>query len=182
MKVNVMLRRRFALPAGLLITALALALFFVSTAQQPSGRAVTDPGPSSAAAKTTFPGLASAEGEPELQGMQDAGPGKGQTAQVPGPLDDRFVLEGLTFDGTAVSGTLQITGNTSDLLDLQILAGFYDDKGSLLGTARFVHHRGSEEPHADAPGGRTEFAISVPVQYRDKAVSAAIGVPVLVNE
>ena len=176
-----MLRRRFALPAGLLITALALALFFVSTAQQPSGRAVTDPGPASAA-KTTFPGLAAAEGEPELQGMQDARPGKGQTVQVPGPLDDRFVLEGLTFDGTAVSGTLQITGNTSDLLDLQVLAGFYDDKGSLLGTARFVHHRGSEEPPPDAPEGQQEFAISVPAQYQGAAVSAAVGVPVLVNE
>ncbi|MFF1385637.1 hypothetical protein ACFVWT_18960 [Arthrobacter sp. NPDC058288] len=177
-----MLRRRFILPAGLLITALALTTFVLITAQQPSGQAVTVPGPVSAAARTSFPGLAAAGGEPDLPGLHAPGPGTGQVVQIPGPLDDRFVLEGLAFNGSAVSGTVRTTGTLSDLLDLQVLAGFYDDRGSLLGTARFVHHRGSEETHPDAPEGHQEFAISVPAQYQGAAVSAAVGVPVLVNE
>ena len=175
-------RRQIIVPAVLLIAALALTGFLVTAAQQPPGPADAGHGPAAAAARTSFPGLPPAASEPDLPGLHAPGPGKGKALQGPGPFDDRFVLEGLVFDGSAVSGTVRATGATSELLDLQVLAGFYDDKGSLLGTARFDHHLGTEEPHADAPAEHTEFTISVPMEYQDAAVSAAVGVPVFVTE
>lgn len=137
------MRRRIIVPASLLTAALALSGILLITAPQSSGSAsATADRPVSAAAKTSFPGLAAAKGEPELPGLHTPGPGKGQVVQVPGPFDDRFVLEDLAFNGTAVTGTLSTTGATSSLLDLQVLAGFYNDNGTLLGTARFDHHQG----------------------------------------
>jgi hypothetical protein len=93
------------------------------------------------------------------------------------------VLENLTFEGTAATGAVRITSDVSDLLELQVLAGFYDDQGTLLGTARFVHHLGSEgHNHAGPPEEREEFSIPVPADFQARAVSASVGVPVLVNE
>ncbi|MCQ6271185.1 hypothetical protein M8J71_11895 [Pseudarthrobacter sp. R1] len=175
-------RRRIIVPAALLITALALTGFLVTTKQQPSAPVTTGQGPASAAAKTSFQGLPAPAGEPDLPALHAPGPGKGKALQVPGPFDDRFVLEGLAFNGSAVSGTVRVTGTTSELLDLQVLAGFYDDKGSLLGTARFDHHLATEEPNSGTPAEPMEFAIDVPDQYQDAAVSAAVGVPVFVTE
>ena len=78
---------------------------------------------------------------------------------------------------------MQVTSDVSDLLDLQVLAGFYDHDGALLGTGRFVHHL--EQGHDDQAGTPVEqqaFRIDVPADLRGRAVSAAVTVPVLVNE
>ena len=177
------MRRRIIVPAGLFIAALAIVGSLGITAPSPSG-----PGPAaadrpvSAAARTSFPGLAAAEDEPDLPALHAPGPGRGQVLQVPGPFDDRFVFEGLAFNGSAVTGTLSTTSTTSSLLDLQVLAGFYDDNGSLLGTARFDYHLESEGPHSEAPEGQIGFTIVVPDQYRGVAVSTAVGVPVFASE
>lgn len=177
------MRRRIIVPAGLLIAALALAGSLHIRAPSPSGPAsAADDRPVSAAARTSFPGLAAAEGEPDLPALHALGPGRGQVLQVPGPFDDRFELEGLAFNGSAVTGTLSTTDTTSSLLDLQVLAGFYDDNGSLLGTARFDRHLESEGPHAAATEGQIGFTIAVPDQYRGVAVSTAVGVPAFASE
>jgi len=136
-----------------------------------------------AAAKTSFPGLAAAAGEPDLAGLQTTRPSQGQILQVPGPFDDRLIFENLAFDGQAATGAVKITSDVSELLELQVLAGFYDGHGALLGTARFEHHAGSEgHNHSGPPEEREEFSIQVPAELKTKAVSAAVGVPVLVNE
>jgi hypothetical protein len=136
-----------------------------------------------AAARTSFPGLKAAVGEPDLASIRAARPRSGQVLQAKGPFDDRFVLEGATFDGSAVAGAVRITSDVSDVLELQVLAGFYDVQGNLLGTNRFVHHLGSDgHAHTGPPDVREEFTIPVPAALANQAVSVAIGVPVLVNE
>ena len=171
----------------LLIAALVAASLAVLALVVVGGRASTsaagDNVPLAAAAKTSFPGLTAAEGEPDLAGLQTTRPSRGQVLQVQGPFDDRLVFEGLAFDGQATTGAVRITSDVSDLLELQVLAGFYDDHGTLLGTARFEHHLGSNgHNHSGPPEEREEFSIAVPAELKAKAVSAAVGVPVLVNE
>jgi hypothetical protein len=176
-------KRRLFLLAGLLAAALlAVAAFILRAPAEPSASAA-EATPLAAAARTSFPGLVPAAGEPDLAGLHTVNPPKGHAIQVGGPFDDRLVLENLAFNGSAASGAVRVTSDVSDVLELQVLAGFYDHKGVLLGTARFVHHLGSEgHNHAGAPEEREEFSIAVPTKYYGKAISAAVGIPVLVNE
>jgi hypothetical protein len=174
-------------PRILLLGALIAASLSLLTAVVLLGR-VSTPGPGAvappaAAAKTTFPGLASAEGEPDLQGLRTTRPSPGQILEIQGAFDDRLEFEGLAFDGEAATGSVKVTSDVSDLLELQVLAGFYDDSGNLLGTARFVHHLGAEgHGHSGPSDDGEEFSIPVPAELKPRAVSAAVGVPVLVNE
>lgn len=138
---------------------------------------------SAATVQTSFPSLTAAHGEPVLPGLQEAHPAPGQVIQARGPFDDRFVLEGTAFTGAAASGNIRITSDVSDLLELQIVAGFHDEKGALLGIRRFEHHAGAEGHNHEGPPSETkEFTIDVPADMVGKAVSAVLGVPVLVNE
>lgn len=170
--------------AGLLVAALALIAAVVLQNQTTNTHAdAAETTPMAAAAKTSFPGLAAAEGEPDLPALHTAAPAKGQILQAAGPFDDRFVLEELAFSGSAATGALKVTSDVSDLLELQVLAGFYDENGALLGMDRIVHHMGSEgHNHSGPPEEREKFTIPVPSDLQGKAVSAAVGVPVLVNE
>ena len=169
----------FAALAAATLAVLAVVVLGGRASAPESGGSATP----AAAAKTTFPGLAAAEGEPDLNGLRTVRPSRGQVLQVTGPFDDRFVLESLAFDGQAATGAVRITSDVSDLLELQILAGFYDDRGNLLGTARFVHHLGSEgHGHTGLAEEGEEFSIPVPDDLEAPAVSAAVGIPVLVNE
>lgn len=164
---------------------LALAVSLLVT------RSDTGTPPLADAARTVLPGLSAATGEPELPALATLRPAAGRVVQVPGPFDGRFVLDNLTFDGRRVAATVRITSDVSDLLELEALAGFYDAKGTLLGTGRYVRpdpaRQGHAEPTAPAPGGAGageahRVTIDVPAALRGRAVSAAIGVPVLVNE
>lgn len=133
--------------------------------------------------QTSFPGLAPATGEPELPGLREAHPAAGQVTQVSGPFDDRFTLQNNAITAGAVTGTIRITSDVSDLLELQIIAGFYDSQGNLLGTGRFEHHLGEQgHDHSGPPTETEEFSIPVPADLKGTPVSAALGVPVLVNE
>jgi len=149
--------------------------------QEPSA-APKPPNPASAA-KTSFPGLAAATGEPDLAGLDTARPHPGRVVRVSGPFDDRFVMKNLAFDRSSVSGVVRITSDVSHVLELQVLAGFYDSKGRLLATNRFVHHLTEEDlEEAGRPNEREEFTIKVPSRLHGRAVAAAVGVPILVNE
>jgi len=151
--------------------------------------------PATAAARTTFPGLEPAAAEPTLPGLASVAPSAGEVVQAPGPFDDRFLLSDLRFDGTTLFGVATVTSDVSELLELEAVAGFYDDQGRLVGTGRFVHHLGAEhghdeagdenDGHDDAAGPPNEvqaFDIPAPPEAQGRAVSAAVGVPVLVNE
>lgn len=144
------------------------------------------PAPPGAAVRTSFAGLAPAASQPELPGLADLHPAPGQVVQVRGPFDDRFVLSGLLLDGAGLHGAATITSDVSDLLEFEALAGFYDQQGTLVGTGRFVHHLDESVPHDAAdtgpPSELQAFTIEVPASAQGRAVSAAVGVPVLVNE
>jgi len=136
-------------------------------------------------ARTELPGLEPATGEPELAGIDTASPAPGEVVQVTGPFDDRFTTDHLTVAGGAVSGRLLITSDVSEVLELQVLAGFYDEHGTFLGTGRAVYHLDGGSDHADdagPPSELQEFHVVAPRRYADRVAAATIGVPVLVNE
>ena len=140
-----------------------------------------------AAARTSFPDLTPATGEPMLPSLATVSPATGKVVQAAGPFDDRFTLQELRFDGMKLTGTATITSDVSEILEFEALAGFYDRDGQLRGTARHVYHFDegtSEHAHDDegTPDEAHPFAIKVPENLADVAVSAAVGVPVLVNE
>lgn len=176
-------KSRPALLLGLLLTLVLGTVAAFTVAGQTDPIRSAGPGSSAAdAARTSFPGLGAAEGEPDLAGIHTSRPANGQVLQVQGPFDDRLSFENLSFDGTSLRGAVRITSDVSDLLELQVLAGFHDERGNLLGTARFVHHLGEAgHDHTGPPTEVEEFTIAVPAELQ-QAVSASVGVPVLVNE
>jgi hypothetical protein len=164
-------------------TLVAAAAAVAGTLSQPTGPASAEAPRPAATVQASLPGLAHASGEPELAGLQTVHPRKGQAVQVKGPFDDRFVFEQLTFTPAGATGTIRVTSDVSDLLELQILAGFYDDHGKLLGTGRFEHHLVEDgHTHAGPPSETEKFTIPIPKALQGKAASASVGVPVLVNE
>lgn len=146
-----------------------------------SDRSTTTPSP---VVVTSFPDLPAPTGEPDLSGIATAAPATaGAVGRIPGPFDDRFRFGEIAFDGERVVGSLDVTTDVSDLLELQVLAGFYDASGTLLGRNRFTYHLDEGAHHDEGPPSEhEEFTIVVPRRLRGQAVSAAIGVPVLVNE
>ena len=167
--------------AGLLALAISAGATAALSASDSSPHAAR---PALAApARTSFPGLAGASGEPTLPSLSSLTPAPGAVVQAPGPFDDRFVLDGLRFDGTAVTGQVRITSDVSELVDLQVLAGFYDRTGALLGTAAFEEHSdGDGEGHAGVPERAHPVRVVVPADLAGQAAGAAVGVTVLVNE
>jgi len=146
------------------------------------GAATPDP---QAAARTSFPDLAPASGEPALPSLSTVEPAPGKVVQAEGPFDDRFRLAGLRFDGSEVTGKATITSDVSEILEFEALAGFYDEDGQLRGTGRYVYHLEADHGHeedAGTPDETQDFTIAVPADLEGVAVSAAVGVPVLVNE
>ena len=137
----------------------------------------------SSGARTRLTGLTPATGEPTLPGLASADPAPGTVAQAAGPFDDRFDWSALALDRTKVTGRLTVTSDVSDLLELQVVAGFYDRDGRLVSTRRFVHHETvHDEAGAHLPVETERVAISIPRDLRGTVVSAAVGVPILVNE
>lgn len=174
-----MTRRRttlIAVAAVVLVALVATALWL---------RLGPDENTTAGAARTTFPGLVAASGEPELPSLTTLHPEAGTAVPAAGPFDDRFELSRLRFDGRAVTGTATITSDVSDLLEFEALAGFYDRDGALLGTARDSYHLDEstlDPDHEGPPEESRSFTIAVPATLQGQAVSAAVGVPVLVNE
>lgn len=130
----------------------------------------------------SLPGLVAAESEPQLASLRGLAPRPGAILQAAGPFDDRFRFEQLLLTGGEVTGAVRVTSDVSELLELVVVAGFYDAQGRLLGTHAFVHHQIDEPSRSAAPLEVTDFTIPVPRQWESQAVAAAVGVPVLVNE
>ena len=148
-------------------------------------RTEATPTPPRDAVKTTLPGLTPASGAPELASIRLLHPQPGEVRQAAGPFDDRFAIDDLAFDGTTVRGALRVTSDVSAVLDLEAITGFYDADGAFIGTARFVYHAtddGPVDPVTGTPVESIPFQVAVPAEFAGRAVSASIGVPVLVNE
>ena len=139
--------------------------------------------------QTNFAGLPAAKGEPTLPGLTSVHPHPGAVEQLAGPFDDRFELTDLRLSNGTVAGEFTITSDVSELLDLQVLAGFYNVKGEYLGSARFDQHTLHHDEGASHEAAfdrehheAAQFSIEAPATFRDEVVSAAVGVPILVNE
>ena len=183
-----MFPNRLVLAVVAAVTAIGLGVTWAlvheqrpATAEAPSGaHATVDP---LAAAKTAFPGLPTPTGEPTLPGLRDTHPSPGTVVPIAGPFDDRFELIRLQLTSQSVTGIVTITSDVSDLLELQVLAGFYDERGNYLSSRRFVHHLEEEgHHHSGPPSEREQFSIQIPQRLLDRVSSATVGVPVLVNE
>ena len=134
-------------------------------------------------ARTVLPGQIAATGEPTLPGFETARPPAGTVARVAGPFDDRYTWSGLRLGGGRVRGDLTVTSDVSDLLELEVLVGFYDVAGQLLGIRRVVrHHTLHQDSGGGVPKESIRVVVAVPHRLRTDSVAAAVGVPVLVNE
>ena len=149
-----------------------------------SGAATSRPiGTPASAARTALPGLTPATGEPTLPGFDTARPAVGTIARVSGPFDDRYSWSELRLGAGRLSGVLTVTSDVSDLLELEVVVGFYDAHGALLGLRRAVrHHTMHEDTESGVPEESQRVVVDAPHRFRRLAVAAAIGVPVLVNE
>lgn len=173
-----------ALSVVAICTVVGVAVYAAATGAHGDARtAAATAGPATQfTPQSTFAGLTPSTGNPELESLNLVHPSPGTIVAAAGPFDDRFVLEDLTFDGGAVSGAVRVTSDVSDVLDLEVLAGFYDADGVLVGNGRFVHHLSEDTTHTEPPIERQEFTIAVPGDVSGRAVAVSIGVPVLVNE
>lgn len=181
-------RSRWALAAAVLG---ALLVGFVATsltaaprpAEDRSSSYVAATGAAPTAARTALPGLVPASGDPTLPGFAVARPAVDTVTQVAGPFDDRYTWSRLRLGPARVSGELTVTSDVSDLLELQVLVGFYDAQGHLLDIARVVrHHSLHEDTASGLPDESVRVAVNVPERLRTTVAAAAVGVPVLVNE
>lgn len=170
------------IPCALVLLVATPLLFGCASASEQD----SPPDPTSVV-QTSLPGLATPSSDPTLASLASMHPASGAVVQAAGPFDDRFALTALVLGRDALTGHIRVTSDVSELLELQVQAGFYDASGALLGTGRFTHHldeehaHASETPNAD-PHPSEDFVIEIPQALRGRAVAAAVGVPVLVNE
>lgn len=179
--------RSLARPSALAMAAVAL-LWLTSACAAPQPSASQPPASTAPASQqTSVPAAAPTSSPSPMPGLQTARPTQGQVVLVEGPFNDRFHIDGLAFDGARVTGTVVVTSDVSEIIDLQVQVGFHDAQGELLGTAGFDHHgHGHDESehatHSPEDHPSVAFGIAVPADLAGKAVSASVGVPVLVNE
>jgi hypothetical protein len=174
-----------ARPLGAVLLLALTGWAFGGCSSTDDGAASVSPVDPSSVVQTSFPDLATPTGEPGLAGIDTATPGVGDVVAVAGPFDDRFTLARLRVRAGEVSGRLTISSDVSDVLELQVLAGFYDADGAFLGIGRATFHldEATEEPAGTgSPSELEEFRIAAPERYAAQVASATIGVPVLVNE
>lgn len=174
--------KRMALAAAGLVAAAAVGAGATRALAEPDSTEVPVSRSAATAARTTFPGLAAARKEPTLAGLKQQDPRPGTVVTVTGPFDDRFHFDDLALADGVLTGSVSVTSDVSELLELQVLAGFYARDGEFLGSGRFVHHLDESQHHTGPPQEVERFRIAVPDRIRNQAVSAAVGVPVLVNE
>lgn len=171
-----------------LVASVGLSACSPASGAGPSGTAAAQlaPRPTVAAARTSFPGLVPSTGEPEVPGLRTMHPAAGQVLTAAGPFDDRFEWRGLGLDSSGVHGSVHVTSDVSDVLELQVVAAFYDARGTFLGLGRWVHHLDEDAEgaaaHTGPPSEDVQVRVAVPAAFRGKTVAAAVGVPVLVNE
>ena len=118
-----------------------------------------------------------------------AAPEPGSVAVLPGPFTDRLRLDGLRLrtdsDRSVVSGELVVTSDVSELLAGEVVIGFYDAAGKLLGADK-ADLGGLEHEHEEPSGPPTTRTEGEPHPFTVRgpagASAATLAVPNLVNE
>ena len=168
------LPRAALLAAALAAVALGMALPLALAAPPDVRSAVPD---RTAAAVISLPDRVAPAGDAILPGIATSHPAPGTVLQVGGPFVGRFRVSALRLDGGVVSGVLTVTSDVSEVIDLQVQVGFYDTAGAFLGTATYEKHGEGARPDEVV-----HFTVAAPTAARARVASAAMGVPVLVNE
>lgn len=112
-------------------------------------------------------------------------PAPGAVGRAEGPFDDRFQLTGARLADGAVSALVQVTPDVGGLVVLEVQADFYDGAGRLLGSARSSYTEGdggTKDTAREAETGRLAVRVPADPAWRERAVSAVLSVPVLVDE
>lgn len=175
-------RTPVVLRSALVVAAVTLlCLTSACSAPQPS------PSPTPETVQTVGPTLSPTPGQTPMPGVAKARPSAGEALLVDGPFNDRFHIDGLTFDGARVAGEVVVTSDVSEIIDLQVQVGFHDAAGALIGTSGFDHHGHGHDESAHADHSAQDhptvaFDIAVPAGIAGAAVSVSVGVPVLANE
>ncbi len=177
--------RPYTLTSALVAAVALLSLTSACAAPPPASQPPVSTAPASE--RTSAPGAVPATTQTPMPGLRTARPTEGQAVLVDGPFNDRFHIDGLAFDGARVTGEVVVTSDVSEIIDLQVQVGFHDAQGALIGTAGFDHHgHGHDESehatHSPEDHPSVAFEIAVPAHLAGAAVSASVGVPVLVNE
>ena len=147
----------------------------LALASSPDGR--SDVPDRKTAAVTSLPGRVAPAGDTTLPGITTSRPAPGTVVQVGGPFVDRFRISSLRIGRGVVTGVLTVTSDVSEVIDLQVQVGFYDASGAFLGTATYEKHGEGARPDEVV-----RFTVAAPAGVRARVASAAMGVPVLVNE
>jgi hypothetical protein len=148
------------------------------------GGAVEAAGASVASAPMTYVGGSPSASEAGLAALATLQPAARTVVPAAGPFDDRLTFASLGWGEREVRAQVGVD-DVGEVLEFEAVAGFYDAGGALLGTGRFVLPDAGDDDHggAAAAAGRViEVRIGVPSSLRGRAVSAAIGVPILVTE
>lgn len=127
-------------------------------------------------------GLPTPTGDPDLAGLQEIGPAAGTVGRLKGPFDDRFEAGKVTLAKNALRGSIVVTSDVSELLGMQVQAGFYDKTGAFLGSGRWDLETEGHSHEQHHPGEDQHFTVEIPAEIRDQVASANWGVTVLVNE
>ena len=106
-------------------------------------------------------------------------PDPGTVTLAAGPFNDRFTLDGLGLAAGVVTGTLSITSDVSDLINLTVRADFYDGAGVLVGSDRQVDGVAETEAFHSERGVQ---GLPLRLAGPPTASSVLLTVPVLVNE
>jgi len=121
---------------------------------------------------------------PSPAGSVGGGVAAGTVALAPGPFLDRVRLTALHLGPTAVTGTLDVTSDVSEIITLEVSVAFYDGAGTLLGSSSQLFSTADTEPF-HTTSGVVGLPLTVPVPAQVTAGSprsAVLGIPVLVNE
>ena len=140
--------------------------------------------PAGGAAEVDVPGVAAevallAPDEPDAApDVLDPVPPAGTVELVPGPFDDRLVVNHPALVDERVTATVDVVSDVSELLALELDVAWYDGDGALLGSTReVVDPDVAEDFHTE--GGIVGLPIEVAAPG---AVTARLSIPVLVNE
>ena len=110
-------------------------------------------------------------------------PASGTVSKVTGPFDDRFTLADLRLSAGVVTSNLRVTSDVSEIINFEVTASFYDERGLLLGTdtQQLTEGDGSAGKPAAENGG-VELRLAANPSYLAQVASAQVRVPVMVNE
>ena len=174
-------RRLGASAVAARLVSLVLVVACLSSCTGPD-TAGLDPAPARTDAAAEAASVAGQAPQPEGAPADSIGAGvpAGTVSVADGPFTDRLRITELQLSGSAVTGSLAVTSDVSEVLNLELRVDFYGAAGDLLGSNRQVFTAQDTEPF-HSTSGVVGLPITVPAPLLGSH-SAVVSIPVLVNE